>query len=284
MVNKDQFGRLRLLETRGKMKIKFFLAIASIIFLMCAAISAQEVKKGTITGQIMIKGGGPMAGGMVFIFNDASGPPPSRDRYWRVPDNVVTMDSEGRFSADLPEGKYYLGAKKALAGKDIGPPQEGDFFYAFSGQEGMPKAYIIEEGKKTDVGVIAGATPFRRDSVRFTDGITAIEGAIIDSENKPVQGALVFAFLAPSMVGRPLFASDRTGEDGKYVLRVYGAGSYYLRVRSLYGGGPPKAGEIIGAYGETEPVAVAVKNGEKVKDVNIKVRRFAGRGVKGPVK
>jgi hypothetical protein len=266
------------------MSMKYLFAIASTFFLMCATASAQEGKKGTLTGQIMIKGNGPMAGGMVFVFNDASGPPPSRDKYWRVPDNIVKINTEGRFSVDLPAGKYYLGAKKALTGKDIGPPQEGDLFYAFSGEKGMPQAYKVEEGKKTDVGVIAEATPFRRDLVKFDDGITAIEGVIIDGENKPVQGALVFAYIASSMLGRPLFASERTGKDGKFILRVHEGGSYYLRVRSLYGGGPPAAGEIIGAYGMTDPVAVTVKSGEKVKDVTINVKRFAGRGVKSPVK
>jgi hypothetical protein len=263
--------------------MKFLFVIFS-AFLICAAASAQEVKKGTITGQIMIKENGPMAGGMVFVFNDASGPPPSSDKYWRVPDTVVKIDAEGRFSTDLPAGKYYLGAKKAITGKDIGPPQDGDLFYAFSVEKGMPKTYEVEEGKRTDVGVITGATPFRKESVKFNDGITAIEGVIIDGENRPVQGALVFAFLTPSMVGRPLFASERTGQDGKYILRVYGGGSYYLRVRSIYGGGLPTAGEMVGAYGIKEPVAVTVKSGEKVKDITIQVRRFSGRGLKAPVK
>lgn len=266
------------------MNMKFLFAIVSTVLLLCAAASAQEVKKGTLTGQIMIKGNGPMAGGMVFLFNDASGPPPSVDKYWRVPDNVVKINAEGKFSADLPAGKYYLGAKKAKAGKDIGPPQEGDLFYAFSVEKGMPKAFKVEEGKKTDVGVIAEATAFRKDLVKFDNGITAIEGVIIDGDNKPVQGALVFAYIASSMVGRPLFASERTGKDGRYILRVHEGGSYYLRVRSLYGGGPPAEGEIIGAYGTTEPVAVKVKTGEKLKDVTINVKRFAGRGVKSPVK
>lgn len=264
--------------------MKFLFAMVLTIFLMCAAASAQDVKIGTLTGQIMIKGNGPMAGGLVFVFNDASGPPPSVDKYWRVPDNVVKINAEGKFSADLPAGKYYLGAKKAMAGKDIGPPQEGDLFYTFSGGKGMPKAYTVEEGKKTDVGVIAEATPFRKELVKFDDGITAIEGVIIDGNNTPVQGALVFVYISSSMVGRPLFASEKTGKDGRYILRVHEGGSYYLRVRSLYGGGPPAAGEIIGAYGTTEPVAVTVKTGEKVKDITIKVKRFAGRGVKSPVK
>ena len=264
--------------------MKFLFAIFSALFLMFSSASAQEVKKGTLTGQIMIKGNGPMAGGKVFVFNDSSGPPPSRDKYWRVPDNIVRLDAEGRFSVDLPVGKYYLGAKKAMDGKDIGPPQEGDLFYAFSGEKGIPKVYNVEEGKKTDVGVIAEATPFRRELVKFSDGITAIEGVIIDDKNEPVQGALVFAYIAPSMVGRPLFASERTGKDGRYILRVHEGGSYYLRVRSLYGGGPPASGEIMGAYGMPEPVAVTVKSGEKVKDITIKVKRFAGRGVKSPVK
>lgn len=268
-------------------RLMFLTLFCTIIPLTFNAVLAQEVKQaktGTISGQIMIKGDGPLAGGRVFFFNDASGPPPSREKYWRIPDYVTDTDNSGKFSIELPEGKYYLGAIKTISGGKIGPPAEGDIFYAGTDEQGKPKAYIIKQGLKTDIGVISEAAPFKRSVVKFGDGITAIEGTVLDSAGKPVEGALVFAFLSPAMVGRPLFASDRTGKDGKYILRVHEGGKYYLRVRSVYGGGPPKAGEIIGDYGEKEPVAVTIKSGEKIRGVNIKVRRFTERGPKSPEK
>lgn len=268
-------------------RLIFLSGVFLVIFLMSDVISAQEakeIKTSTITGQLMIKGDGPVAGGRVFFFNDASGPPPSKEKYWRIPDYVTDTDNSGKFSIELPEGKYYLGAIKTISGGKIGPPAEGDIFYAGTDEQGKPKTYIIKQGLKTDIGVISEAAPFKRSVVKFGDGITAIEGTVLDGAGKPVEGALVFAFLSPTMVGRPLFASDRTGKDGKYILRVHEGGKYYLRVRNVYGGGPPKAGEVIGDYGEKDAVAVALKSGEKVRGVNIKVRSFTGRGPKAPEK
>ncbi len=248
----------------------FFVFVSQVAF-------AQEVKTGTISGQIMTQGGAPMSEGMVFFFNAASGPPPSRQKYWRIPDSMANTDANGKFSAELRPGKYYLGAKKGASLKDIGPPRDGDLFYASEDEKGAPHAHVVETDKRTDIGVVSGATPFRRDLVKFGDGITAVEGVIIDPENKPVAGALVFAFITPTMVGRPLFTSEKTGEDGRYILRVYEGGEYYLKVRSEYGGGPPVPGEFIGLYGDSVPAGVKVRTGEIVRDINIKIKKFVGR-------
>ena len=264
-------------------RLMFLTLFCTIIPLTVNAVSAQEVKQlktGTISGQLMIKDDVPMSGGRVFFFKDTSGPPPSQEKYWRVPDYIVDIDNNGRFSAVLSEGKYYLGAVKTISGEKIGPPKEGDIFYAGVDERGKQKTYIINQGQETDLGVITGAVPFKRSVVKFTDGITAIEGTVLDIEGKPVEGALVFAFLTPSRIGKPLFASERTGKDGRYIIRVHEGGNYYLKARSLYGGGLPKTGEIIGDFGEKGPVAVNVKNGEKLRGVDIKVKRFIGRGPK----
>ena len=138
----------------------------------------------------MIKDDVPMSGGRVFFFKDTSGPPPSQEKYWRVPDYIVDIDNNGRFSAVLSEGKYYLGAVKTISGEKIGPPKEGDIFYAGVDERGKQKTYIINQGQETDLGVITGAVPFKRSVVKFTDGITAIEGTVLDIEGKPVEGAL----------------------------------------------------------------------------------------------
>lgn len=260
--------------------MKSICSILLCMLLMCAPACAEEARTGSITGRVMIKDGVPMANGVIFIFNDATGPPPSSDKYWRVPDEIVKTDADGKFVANLTAGTYYIGAIKRTSGDEVGPPQEGDLFLPFHGEGGVPKRHLVASGATTDVGVITGGLPFKKSSIRTREGITAIEGKVIDSRGNPVQDALVFAFLTPAMVGKPLFVSERTAKDGTYIIRVHPGGSYYLKVRNTYGGGALKAGEIMGSYGQEKPVGVEVRTGAIVKGINITGIRFPGRGPK----
>ncbi len=238
-----------------------------------ASAFAQEAGKGKITGKLMTQDGRPMSGGSVFFFNDATGPPPSQEKYWRVPDAVAPIDEEGGFSMELPPGKYYLGAMKRIsAEKNIGPPGEGDFFLKGHGSKGTPKTYIVKKGETTDIKVLAEAVPFKRAVVKYGDGITSIEGIVRDPDGKPVEGAAVFAYKKSAARGKPLFASDKTGKDGKYILRVDQGGKYYLRVRDIFGGGPPVGGAIVGKYWQERPVEASTKTGEATRGVDINIR------------
>ena len=253
--------------------VLFFLAGS-----LCIAVTAvPEVKTGAVTGRLMLKGGGPMSGGQVFFFSETSGPPPSRDKYWRIPDYVAPIDGDGRFSIALPEGKYFAGAIKRTSGEKTGPPKEGDYFFAGADEKGAPRVYRVRQGETIDIGVVSEAVPFKKTAMEPGE-ITAIEGAVFDTQGRPVEGALVFGYTSPSMVGKPIFASERTGRDGRFLLRVHEGGTYYLKVRSVYGGGPPSAGEMIGAYGEKEPAAVTVSTRQKVSGISIRVIKFPGRG------
>jgi len=267
-----------------RMKKIFFAGLSLFLILFFHTVFGQEIKTGTISGQLMTKGGSPLSGGQAFFFNNASGPPPSADKYWRIPDYVTRIDEQGKFSLNLPEGTYYLGAIKRISGEKIGPPKEGDYFFASMDDKGLPKSYLVKRGMKNDIGTISEAIPFQKSVSKPGTEITAVEGTILDTEGNPVVGALVFAYTSPTMVGKPLFASERTGKDGHYTLRVYDNGNYYLRVRSVYGGGPPAIGEIIGFYGEKEPIAVSTRKGEKMQGVNILVRRFYGKKTMMPMK
>ena len=97
----------------------------------------------------------------------------------------------------------------------------------------------------------------------------------------PVKGAIVFAYFTETMTGLPPFTSYRTGKDGKYFISVSHTGKYYLRVRDVYGGGPPVAGAIMGGYGEEKPAPVYVRTGEITKGKDITVVRHMQRGPKG---
>ena len=77
-------------------------------FLLTAPLYAEVIDTGWISGQMMIKDGGPMTGGMVVFFNAETGPPPSPDMYLRIPDEIGEILEEGKFHVLLPVGKYYM--------------------------------------------------------------------------------------------------------------------------------------------------------------------------------
>ncbi len=255
--------------------IKSFLFL-SVVVLSFSLISAGVINTGRITGKLMIKDGGAMAGGSAMFFNEKSGPPPSHDKYWRVPDVIAEIGEHGRFSVELPEGNYYMGALMRMGDRKIGgPPLDGDYLFMSRDKEGKQKLHYVKIGETVDLGAISGVVPFKRHDGK---GITAIEGTISDVNGNRIEGAIVFAYVSVTQIGIPMFVSERTGKDGKYRLAVAEGGTYYLRVRDIYGGGPPIPGSIIGRYGEKGPVAVEVKTGEVTKGIDIKVIKVPGRG------
>lgn len=262
--------------------MKRLISIISVILIFLFTIgivSAQEIKKGRISGKLMIKDGGPMGESLVHFFNAETGPIPDPDKYWRVPDFITDIKENGEFTTELNEGKYYIGAIKRISGKkEVGPPMIGDFFFISQDKDGIPKLYSVKKGEDFSTGAISEAIPFK--GWTFKEGITAIEGRVLIDDGKPVEGALVFTYLSPTMKGKPDFVSDRTDKDGKFTLRVYEGGNYYLRARDLYGGGPPAAGGIIGIYGKETSTAIVVNTGEIRKGIDINVVRFPGRGPK----
>jgi hypothetical protein len=285
------------------MKRLIFLTSVIVFFLFTiGVVSAAELQKGRISGKLMIKDGGPMGEDLVHFFNAETGPIPDPDKYWRVPDFITDIKENGEFTTELNEGKYYIGAIKRISGKkEVGPPLIGDFFFISQDEKGTPKLYIVKKGEDTNIGTISEAIPFKGWGIK--DKITAIEGRVLIEDGKPVEGALVFAYSSSAMSDRPEFISDRTDKDGKFILRVYEGGTYYLRARDLYGGGPPATGGIIGTYrketsshllspsppgpsglvgiyGKETSTAIVVNTGEIKKGIDINVVRFPGRGPK----
>lgn len=261
--------------------VQISIVVMIIIFSTAFSVSegkAVEIgKKGVITGKILIKDSGPLSGGQVIFFNAAAGPPPEAEKYDRTPEFVRDIDAEGRFNVELPPGTYYLGASRKASGEPIGPPQEGDYVWRSLDSSGKPKAHIIKAGERLDIGTVAEAVPLKAGSLRDRAITTAIEGAVLDMDGKPVSGAVVVAFADPSLKGKPLFVSERTDENGKYLLRI-SAGTYYIRARNEFASGPPEPGQIVGFYGEGTPAPVTIRDGERLKDMNFKVILFPGRG------
>jgi hypothetical protein len=239
----------------------------------------------TISGQVMITGNTPMVNGMVLLFSKSMGPPPSKDKYWRVPDLISPTGVDGKFSLDVPEGTYYLQVTQKNPESETGPPKDSELFYFHADAEGNPRPLIITPGTRLNLGVLTGAYLFTPDMIQRDKGITAVEGVVSDMEGKPVERALVFAHLSRAATGRPVFVSDRTDKNGRYLLRLHDGGSFYLKVRSVIGGGAPQEGEFLNTTEEFEPVMVTLKKEQKLYGVTLKVKKFSRKtrdGTKKP--
>lgn len=239
---------------------------------------AAEPKPGTITGKWITKAHGPMTGGQVLLFNTAKGPAPASSKFLRLPDAGVQIDEKGVFVAELPPGRYYLVMRKRANQDSAGPPEEGDPQYYARLKNGDPKTFTVKPGKKTNIGTITEATPFKREKTAARAGMTGIEGTVTDDQGKPLAGLRVFVYQSAGMLGMPRYASDQTGEDGRYFLSLTAGGTYFLKARTHYGGGRPDEGEYMGSYGKAgEPGSVVVEKGQIVKGIDIRTTRFSSK-------
>jgi hypothetical protein len=254
-------------------------AMLLLCFLLCGAAFAQGQGKqgdgngGTVTGVIQIKGGGIMTGGTVIFFDEKAGPPPSATKYWRVPTYVFKIQDKGHFTAVLPEGTYFMGALERQSGEVFGPPHEGDYFFISQDEKGEPKKTRVSKDSEVDLGELQEAVPFKRETLA-KEGITSIQGTIYDENGGPRAGMHVFAFVNPSMFGRPLFVSEMSDRLGHYELRVAGGGTFFLLSRANYGGGPRSTDELLGVYKDGKPVSV--KSSTTTTGIDITVKKMGG--------
>jgi len=257
------------------MNIKGILFSAILLLFAATVCCADEDAHGTITGSWIVKNKGPMTGGQVLLFNKAGGPPPSSDKFLRIPDIGTTIDSDGRFFARVAAGSYYLVMRKRANENRLGPPQDGDLQFYSRDKKGKARVYVVKAGGTTDIGIISAAAVFKKRLLKPGKGMTGIEGTVTDEQGLPVEGVRVFAYVSPEMKGKPLYASEGTGRDGRYFININEKGTYYLKVRNNYGGGKPKEGEFMGGYGKpSAPEIVTVQKGEIKKAVDIQTKIF----------
>lgn len=238
----------------------------------------------TISGQVKIKGKTPMVNGMVILYNKMWGPPPHPYKYWRIPDMVTETDKKGKFSIEVQEGTYYLMIAQKNPDGEIGPPKEKEFLYFHGNAKGDPTPIVVSAGSKVNLGVLSKSFIWSPKKIPHAGDITAAEGIVANMENKPVENAVVFAYFNSDAVGKPAFVSDRTDKNGRFQLRVYEGGTYYLKVRSIIGGGAPETGEYQNATKDFVPLKVSLTSGQQLKGITLKVDKFVGKGSTGTEK
>lgn len=255
--------------------------LAMIAVLMASAAHGLETasQQGTITGLLMVKNGGPLANGGVMFFNTATGPPPTPGKFWRVADVKASTDANGKFHVNLDAGTYYMGVIKRASGKLVGPPEEGELFLPSPDRQGVFRQYTVKPRETTNIGIVSEIVPFRLSEHESREPVTAIEGTVVDESGKPVENAIVFVFPTRDVLGKPLFVSGKTGKDGRFTVRLSEGGTYYLKARSVYGGGRPNPKEIMGLYGKKDvPYPVAVETGKTTGGIALGGFRFPERG------
>ncbi|MBI5142238.1 MAG: carboxypeptidase regulatory-like domain-containing protein [Nitrospirae bacterium] len=267
------------------MKIRNVIAILCIpmvvVLLVVLAVSA-ETGDGTVTGRVQLgEKPEPVRGG-VFLFDASTGPAPDPMRYLRVPELVEMLKPDGSISIVAPPGIYYLGAiVRRTNGPELGPPRNGDMIIISRDPEQKAVKYTVEAGKTLDAGMLSQAYEYRPPSATPGDPTslaTGISGKVLYVDKQPVAGAVVLAYSSPDMSGLPAYVSERTLADGTYLLRTGGAGKFYLRVRSDYGGGPMVEGGVIGVFGGDKPAPVRVGEHGMIVNTDIVVKQLPPAG------
>lgn len=176
---------------------------------------------------------------------------------------------DGRFRLDMvPEGRYYLIARKRQSGQGVGPMMKGDLlsYYRYNPIQ-------ITAGKAVEV--VLPLTSKRQDrdinAVPGAAGRPGFTGTVTDGKGRPVPGVHVFAYLEPEMGHhKPAALSFLTDGHGRYTITLPGPGRFYVGARDGYGDNPAP-GELFGHYQGSPDHSLLLEAGQVMDGVDIVV-------------
>lgn len=172
---------------------------------------------------------------------------------------AVRTDADGTFTVGLPAGRFFLAARWRADGSRVGELAIGDLNGSYPGNPveiSLGQTIDLQPFPLTRVEPETRQQRLARGKFDATD--TGFTGRVLDAEGKPKAGIYVFAYLDSRMTGKPTYISAPSGADGRYLLHLGGAGTYFLGARSAFGG-PLEPGEWIGTYdGDPRHGATAV--------------------------
>lgn len=223
-----------------------------VFFLLIAGLSHAGVpgfmkhRMGTLEGQIYFEGKA-VANATVAFFEESKGLPPILGKMGgRIPESLGRTDGEGKFKVKLIQGQYYLGILLRNNPDILGPPRDNEVYYFATDDQGRLRKVAIEDFKEIDAGRIDSALP---DTFPEKEDYFTVEGTVYREEGgEPLADAIVLAKTTPTM-RRPQYFSERTGQDGKFQIKLPPGRTFYLVTRTDITGTKPEAGENIGKYG-----------------------------------
>ena len=222
-----------------------------------------------IRGHVVLKGDGtPLDGSYVNIYPDAISNLLGPSQFISTP-----TDSNGYYQLEVPEGIYYVVARKRVSGQSTGPLAPGDYY-----SEHQRILTRVETGKFVEVDlpvVVMKAPMFFKNRVVEKETDTGISGVLVDQAGKPVMGGFAMAYSDKEMKRLPDFASTLSDQEGRFTIYLPEGSSYYVAAR-IHAWDMPSPGEPYGKYGGESPVLVDVVTDSFVKDVKIVMAPFSG--------
>ena len=208
-----------------------------------------------VSGQITHKGE-PVARAFVYIYTETDtgliGPSYGE---------AVQTGQDGRFTINLPAGRYSLVARKRVDGGRSGVLSPGDLNARYSAN---PVEVLSGERQRLGdfslVEIDAEVHAQRQAEGVFARTDTLLHGQVIDADGQPVSEVYVFAYLDSRMVGKPVHMSVPTDADGEFELFLSTGGTYYVGARSAFGG-PLEPGEWVGTFDAQPDHSITVMRG-----------------------
>lgn len=240
------------------------LAVTLAAPLVATAAGVGKMGQGGVEGVFLLPDGKTLSHGIISFFKQGDGPPPEVSDLRRVPDLVTRTDGEGKFKAQLPAGGYYIGALVREVGKGPGPPRPGEKYYFALLEKEKFRVVEVKAGGMLNAGTVQGQVPTKSAALKKA---MTLSGVVRHEDGKPFANAWVTVkknLEAP----RPLYISVKTGEDGRYEMKVP-PGRYYVMVRDSLEGRRPLPGTFMGIYGKKEsfspsaPFNISGKVGDK---------------------
>ncbi len=237
--------------------------ILFVITIILSFVSHACAETGTVTGKVVGKDGKPVKGGLVAFYKKKYDIQFMPRKYRFEPEEVAFIESNGVFKERLDSGIYYVEVVQRASNEIVGPPREGENHSISLNERGMPREYIIKAGEKNDIGKITGLKPYKK--LKIDDIKTGITGVVRSRGGSPVSGAVVFVYADSFMTGIALFASDKTGKDGKYVLGVHSGGTYYISAENM----DDNSVDDTRRYKGSDPIPVTMESGQVMKGFDI---------------
>jgi hypothetical protein len=181
-------------------------------------------------------------------------------------------DSSGSFRFDfLPDGGYYVVARRRAGGAGAGPLAEGDFYGWYVEN---PAAVKSGSSVKIELEMVNKGRETANADARPRPSGTRIAGRVTDGSGRAVPGAYAFAYEEAVMSHRkPAFISREADGEGRYTIYLSRGGTWYVGARSGYGDAPAR-GEWYGRYDGAADHSVEVETGGRRDGIDIVVERI----------
>jgi len=213
---------------------------------------------------VVVHDGSPVEGAVVFVYTDLGSQLKGMGYLMSAP-----TGTDGRFNLQLEDGTYYLLARKRQGRSGVGPLRAGDLV-GYSPANPLK----VRSGQASPMSIPLLEVPDKVERMQGSlFGSTRISGRIVDAQGQPVAGVRAVIYDRPQMLDRPLYVSQPTGNDGRYVISLPQGGEYFVAARNTLGGAPAP-GDLYGTYNRDPEHRLQVESGSVHDDIDMVVEEM----------